>query len=79
VLWNAVRRSPKAEIGLAIIYAHETTDLLLSQENEAKCTTMDVAEWDDAIDAYDRETGTKAARRRLTDNDLVAVLANGPK
>jgi hypothetical protein len=40
---------------------------------------MDVAEWDAAIDAYDSETGTKATRRRLTDDDLVAVLANGPK
>ena len=76
---QTIQAMKKAGIDPAIIYAHEKTGLLLSQENESKCTTMDVAEWDTAIDTYERETGTKATRRRLTDDDLMAVLANGPK
>jgi hypothetical protein len=76
---QTIQAMKKAGIDPAIIHAHEQTGLLLSIENESKCTTMDVAEWDTAIDAYERETGTKATRRRLTDDDLMAVLANGPK
>jgi len=76
---QTIQAMKKAGIEPAIISAHEQTGLLLSTENESKCTTMDVAEWEAAIDAYERETGTKATRRRLTDDDLAAVLANGPK
>lgn len=69
----------KARIDPAIICAHEQTGLLPSTENKAKCTTMDVTEWETAIDACERKTGIKAARRRLTDEDLMAILANEPK
>jgi hypothetical protein len=76
---QTVEAMKKAEIDPAIIHAYEQTGLLLSVQNEPKCTTMDVEEWEAAIDAYERKTDTKAARRRLTDADLAAILANGPK
>lgn len=68
-----------AKIDPALIHAFDKTGgMMLSAVNESKVTGADVQQFEDAIDEYERQTGTKAAHRRFTDADLVALLRVGP-
>jgi hypothetical protein len=69
----------KAGVEPALIYAFEKTGLMVNSQNEQQMPDTDVAEWDAAIGEYEHETGTKAVRRRLNQDDLAAILAHGPK
>jgi hypothetical protein len=69
----------KAGVEPALIYAFERTGLMLNARNEQMVPDADVAEWDATIDEYERSTGTKASRRRLSEDDVLAILSNGPK
>lgn len=74
-----VEAMKKAGVEPALIYAFEETGLMVNEENERRVTDVDLAEWEDAIDEYERKSGKKAARRRLNRHDLHGILANGPK
>jgi hypothetical protein len=74
-----VQAMKKAGIEPALIYAFEKTGFMLNAQNEQVVPDADVAEWDAAIDGYERSTGTKATRRRLSEDDVLAILANGPR
>jgi hypothetical protein len=75
-----VEAMKKSEIDPALIYAYEKTNgLLLSARTENKVPDSDIAEWEAAIDEYERKTGKKATRRRLNDQDLDAMLQDGPR
>lgn len=74
-----VEAMKKAGVEPALIYAFEETGLMVNEEHENRVTDVDLAEWDEAIDEYERKTGKKAARRRLNKRDLRGILANGPK
>lgn len=70
----------KGGIDPALIYAYEKTNgLILSVTNESRVSGKDVADWEAAIDEYEAKTGVKASRRRLNDDDLQAIMKNGPK
>ena len=74
-----VEAMKKADVDPAIIYAYEETGLMLSEENENLVPESDVAEWEAAIEAYEQKHGVKGSRRRLTEDNLQAILANGPQ
>lgn len=76
---HTVEAMKQAGIDAAIIHAFQQTGLMMSDANEAKCPDADIAEWEAAIDAYERETDTKATKRRITQEDFMAILAAGPK
>lgn len=63
----------------ALIHAFEKTGLLLNARNEANVTVVDVEEWEAAITEYEHQSGTKAACRRLNEEDLQRILRYGPK
>ncbi|HTQ40032.1 MAG TPA: SEC-C domain-containing protein [Pirellulales bacterium] len=74
-----VEAMKKGNVDPALIYAYEKTNgLLLNHHNENKLPDCEIAEWEAAIDEYEIRTGTKAARRRLTDEDFDAIMQNGP-
>ena len=74
-----VEAMKKAGVEPALIYAYEKTNgLLLSIQNENMVPDTDIAEWEAAIDEYERNSGRKATRRRLNDQDLEGVLRHGP-
>lgn len=75
----AVEAMKKAGIEPALIYAYEKTGLMLNAMNERLMPDSDVAEWEAAIEEYERQSGTKATRRRLSEDDVLAILANGPR
>ncbi len=74
-----VEAMKKADVDPAIIHAYEETGLMLSEKNENLVPESDVAEWEAAIDAYEQKHGLRDSRRRLTEDDLQAILANGPQ
>ena len=74
-----VQAMKKAGVEPALIYAFEKTGLMLNARNEQMVPDTDVAEWDAAVDEYEQSTGTKASRRRLSEDDVLAILSNGPK
>ena len=75
-----VEAMKKAGVEPALIHAYEKTDgLLLGAKNENKVPGADVDAWEAAIDDYERTTGKKASRRRLSDEDFEAIMRNGPK
>jgi hypothetical protein len=70
----------KGGVEPALIYAYEKTNgLLINAQNENKVPDADIAQWEAAITEYEASTGKKASRRRLDEQDLQAILANGPK
>ena len=73
-----VEAMKKAGVEPALIYAYEETGMMVNDENERRIPDVDLAEWDAAIDEYERTTGAKATRRRLNRHDLHGILANGP-
>lgn len=74
-----VEAMKKAAVEPALIYAFEKTNgLLLNEHNENKVPDTDIAEWEAAIDQYESETGNKATRRRLNDQDFDAIFQNSP-
>lgn len=73
-----VESMKKAGVEPALIYAYEETGMMVNEENERRIPDVDLAEWDEAINDYERKTGKKAARRRLNRHDLQGILANGP-
>ena len=75
-----VEAMKKAGVEPALIYAYEKTNgLLLSIQNENKVPDTDIAEWEAAIDEYERSSGRKATRRRLNDRDLEGILRQNPQ
>ncbi len=74
-----VEAMKKADVDPAIIHAYEETGLMLSEKNENLVPESDVAEWEAAIDAYEQKHGLRDSRRRLTEDDLQAILAHGPQ
>ena len=74
-----VQAMKKAGIDPALIYAYEQTGLMLNTRNEHLVPDPDVAEWDAALDEYERQAGTEASHRRLNEDDVLAILANGPR
>jgi hypothetical protein len=75
----AVEAMKKAGVEPALIYAYEKTGLMVNAMNEGLMSDSDVAKWEVAIDEYERRTGTKASHRRLSQDDVLAILANGPR
>jgi hypothetical protein len=75
-----VEAMKKSGIEPALIHAFERTNgLLVGAHNESKVPGADVDAWEAAIDEYERTTGKKADRRRLTDEDFEAIMRNGPQ
>ena len=75
-----VEAMKKAGIEPALIYAFEKTDgLLVSDQNADKMPDTDIAEWEAAICEYEKKTGQKATRRRLSNQDFEGIARNGPK
>jgi hypothetical protein len=75
-----VEAMKKGGVDPAMIYAFEKTNgLLLNERNENKVPDTDIAEWDAAIDEHERQTGRKASRRRLNDQDLDGILRHAPQ
>lgn len=73
-----VEAMKKAGVEPALIHAYEETGMMVNDENERRIPDVDLAEWDAAINEYERKTGAKATRRRLNRHDLHGILANGP-
>lgn len=73
-----VEAMKKADVDPAIIYAFEQTGLMLNDRNERLVPANSVSEWEAAIESYEQDHGVKASRRRLTEEDVEAILANGP-
>jgi len=69
----------QAGVDPALIYAHEKTrGLLLNPQNIRKVPQKDVDEWEAAIDEYERNTGKKASRRLLSDEDMDGMMRYRP-
>lgn len=74
-----VQAMKKAGIDPAFIYAYEKTNgLMLNEHNERMVPESDVAEWEAAIDEYERVSGTKASRRRMNKDDIDGIIGVGP-
>ena len=52
---------------------------MLNTRNEHQVPDPNIAEWDAAVDEYERQTGTEASHRRLNEDDVLAILANRPR
>ena len=74
-----VEAMKRSGVDPALIHAYEETGLLLNEKNERLVPDSYVAEWEAAIDEYERKTGHKATRRRLNDYDFLGLLDNGPE
>ncbi|MCC7085608.1 MAG: SEC-C domain-containing protein [Pirellulales bacterium] len=75
-----VEAMKKGGVEPALIYAYEKTNgLMLNEHNQNMVPDSDIAEWEAAIDEYERTTGKTASRRRLNDRDFRAVMRHGPK
>ena len=70
-----VEAMKRAGVEDALIHACEETNLLLSEKNERLVSESDVAEWERAIDEHEKKTSTKAAHRRLTEDDMERILS----
>lgn len=73
-----VEAMKKAGVEPALIYAFEQTGLMVNERNERQMPDVDLAEWESAIDEYEKKTGHKATRRRMNQSDLLGILENGP-
>jgi hypothetical protein len=73
-----VEAMKKAAVEPALICAFQETGLTVNSQNEKQMPDVDLAEWEAAIDEYERKTGQKAARRRMSQSDLLGILENGP-
>ena len=77
---RTVEAMKKAGVEPALIYAFEKTNgLLVNDQNIDKMPDTDIAEWEAAISEYEKKTGQKATRRRLSDQDFEGIVRNGPK
>ena len=74
-----VEAMKKAGVEPALIYAFEETGMMVNEQNAQCMSDIDLEEWEDAINEYERKTGKKVRRRRLNEHDLHGILANGPK
>jgi len=74
-----VEAMKKAGIDPAIIFAFEETGLLVGDHNINKMPDTDIAEWEATISKYEKKTGQKAMRRRLSKQDFENILQNGPQ
>jgi hypothetical protein len=69
----------KAAVEPALIFAYEKTGgLLLNARNEKLVPDSDIEEWEAAIDEYEKSTGRKASRRRLSEDDIHGVMQHLP-
>ncbi|MCL5999208.1 MAG: SEC-C domain-containing protein [Chloroflexi bacterium] len=74
-----VEAMKKAGVDPALIYAFEKTGFVLNDQSENKLPDTEIAEWEAAISEYEKKTGQKATRRRLSDQDFEGIMRNGPK
>jgi hypothetical protein len=74
-----VEAMKKAGVDPALIYAFEKTGFVFNDQSENKLPDTEIAEWEAAISEYERKTGQKATRRRLSNQDFEGIMRNGPK